>query len=714
MINGRMHSILASLLGGGLTLSLGFIDARADAAQAGTGTIRVEVVAGDAPVAGATVAVGGESAATDASGKATLTLPPGLISVTAAKDGYESATARVDVVAGGERAVRLVLITKATEQDQATVVASTRTGLRIDDQAVPIEVLGRDRIEDNMLMTPGDIVRSLDDVPALRVRTTSPELSLAVARMRGLPGHYARLLSDGVPLFFDHPGGLAPVQIPPMDLDRIEVVAGGASALFGANALAGSVNLLSRRPGKEPDREVLLNQSSLDATDAVLWLSSPPSGSWSQTLLVGAHRQRERDVDGDGWSDIAGYRRGVARQRVFWDNGQGKSVNGTAGVTFEKREGGSTFAHQQLETRGADGQMSGQMPWHGFTLAGTGMLFVQSRTRDFSDGTEHERRQSATIEIELRGTAPRQTWVAGIAADWYAIRSNNDVLASKYVSTRPGMFVHDDVQVARWLEVSGSARLDYHNIYGFVLSPRGSARVHDGPWSARISADRSYFAPLPPLTEETEAAGLTRLKIVDPLEMETAVSVSADLTHTTRASVVTFTVFHNHVDHPALVDRATYTLRTEEEPLVTQGVEIFGTVRRAPFGVTGTYTYVKTRELDGREIALTPQHSGGLVATADVTRRGRVGVRVNFTGEQRLDANPYRSTSEPYTVTSVFGEVPLGRFRLFVTASNLTDVRQTNWDPIARPARDIDGRWTVDAWAPLEGRSINGGIRISF
>ena len=145
-----------------------------------------------------------------------------------------------------------------------------------------------------------------------------------MARMRGLRGQYTRLLSDGVPLYFDHPGGLAPVQIPTMDLDRIEVIAGGASALFGANALAGSVNLLSRRPGKEPDREFLLNQSSPDATDAVLWLSSPPTGSWSRTTLVGAHRQNERDVDDDGWSDIPGYRRGVARQRVFWDNGAGE------------------------------------------------------------------------------------------------------------------------------------------------------------------------------------------------------------------------------------------------------------------------------------------------------------------------------------------------------------------------------------------------------
>ena len=94
--------------------------------------------------------------------------------------------------------------------------------------------------------------------------------------------------------------------------------------------------------------------------------------------------------------------------------------------------------------------------------------------------------------------------------------------------------------------------------------------------------------------------------------------------------------------------------------------------------------------------------------------RGRIGVEVLFTGEQRLDRNPYRSTSEPYVVVGLLGEYRFGRWRLFVNADNLTDVRQTDWDPIARPARDVDGRWTVDAWAPLKGRVINAGIRVSF
>ena len=419
-------------------------------------------------------------------------------------------------------------------------------------------------------MLPGNIVRSLDEMASLRVQTTSPELGLAIVRMRGLRGQYTRLLSDGVPLYFDLPGGLAPAQIPPMDLDRIEVIPGGASALFGANAMAGAVNLLSRRPGPDANREFLFSQSTPDSTDGVLWLSSPQNGSWDYTFLASAHRQNESDADDDGWSDIPEYARGVVRQRVFWNNRRGRSVSGTAGVTFEKREGGSTIAHQQLETKIADGALFGQMPLGPFVLAGAGSLYVQSRTRDFSDGREHERRQAATIEIELRGSAPRNSWVAGIAADWFAIRAPG--LASGSIAPRGGIFVHDDLRVASWLLVSGSARLDYNKgssdalrVDDLMFSPRGSVLAHKGPWAVRVSADRSYFVPST-LTEETEAAGFARLLIDGPLEIETARSVSGDLTYRNRAAAVTLTVFHSRIEDPAIVDRASYTLRTDRRP----------------------------------------------------------------------------------------------------------------------------------------------------
>jgi iron complex outermembrane receptor protein len=41
-------------------------------------------------------------------------------------------------------------------------------------------------------------------------------------------------------------------------------------------------------------------------------------------------------------------------------------------------------------------------------------------------------------------------------------------------------------------------------------------------------------------------------------------------------------------------------------------------------------------------------------------------------------------------------------------------VRQTAYDSLVRPSQAVDGRWTVDAWAPLDGRTFNGGIRVIF
>ena len=94
--------------------------------------------------------------------------------------------------------------------------------------------------------------------------------------------------------------------------------------------------------------------------------------------------------------------------------------------------------------------------------------------------------------------------------------------------------------------------------------------------------------------------------------------------------------------------------------------------------------------------------------------KGRIGFEWYYTGEQRLEANPFRTQGKPYMVFGALVERRFGRYRLFINGENLADVRQTDWDPLIRPARGVDGRWTVDAWAPLEGRNINGGVRIEF
>jgi outer membrane receptor protein involved in Fe transport len=78
-----------------------------------------------------------------------------------------------------------------------------------------------------------------------------------------------RCASDGLPLFGSDVGGLGLLQIPPTDLEQVEVIKGVASALYRAGALGGVVDLISRRPAKEPvaGRYVLTARMSATAKD---------------------------------------------------------------------------------------------------------------------------------------------------------------------------------------------------------------------------------------------------------------------------------------------------------------------------------------------------------------------------------------------------------------------------------------------------------------
>jgi iron complex outermembrane receptor protein len=181
---------------------------------------------------------------------------------------------------------------------------------------------------------------------------------------------------------------------------------------------------------------------------------------------------------------------------------------------------------------------------------------------------------------------------------------------------------------------------------------------------------------------------------------------------------MTATLFASQISDPIHVDRSpAYVLRNLPDPTTNTGVELLGTFRREPFAVTATYTYVHAREtVDGaaQDVPQTPRHSAGIVGMWEGEGVGRLGIECYFTGRQALEENPYRTASELYVIVGFLGERQFGRLRLFVNAENLTGIRQTRWDPLLRPSRAVDGRWTVDAWAPLEGRNINGGIRVRF
>ena len=686
-------------------------------------TIRVEVRAKDKPLAGATVIVANTTHLTDEQGIVRPGAAPGRVEITVSKDGYVPATATVDAVVTEERSVTVDL---EPLEEEVTVVASTRTDRRIEDQPMRVEVLAREEIEEKMLMTPGDIVMMLNEMGGMRVQATSPSLGAASVRIQGMRGRYTRFLSDGLPLFGEQPGGLGLLQIPPMDLGQVEVIKGVSSALYGAGAMGGVVNLISRRPEEQMVNEVLINRSTRAATDAVWWFSAPLSSRWSASLLAGGHWQEQTDVNDDKWSDLPGYNRGVVRPRFFWDGGGGRTFFATAGATWEDRTGGTQPGgvlistgepyREALETTRFDvGALAQTLVRGRYVLTARAALARQRHDHQFGETRERDRHDTAFAEMAIRGTAGPHMWVAGVAIE-HDRYDPVDVPRFAYSFTTPGLFAQDDISVRPWLTLSGSVRADFHNEYGAFFSPRLSALARSGVWTTRISVGRGFSAATP-LTEETEAAGLARLGLASPLEAERGTSASLDVTRSAGALSVTGTLFASRIADPVDVDRDAYVIGNLGEATTNAGAELLLTFRRAPFALTGTYTYVRSRKTEHTrrvDVPLTPRHSAGVVAMAESEDVGRLGLEIYYTGRQRLDVNPFRETSEAYLIVGLLAERRFGRVRLFVNGENLTGVRQTRWDPLLLPTRAIDGRWTVDAWAPLDGRTVNGGVRVRF
>ena len=678
----------------------------------------------------ADVTAGGFTVQTDVQGEARLTLPAGEQTVTVDRVGFASATLTVTVRAG-EEVVTTVQLQEQRLETNITVVSSTRSGTVIEDQPIRVEAVPEEEIEENQTIAPGNLTTLLNELGGLRVQTTVPALGGSELRLQGLRGRYTQILTDELPLYGQEPDTFSLLQVPPLDLAQIEVIKGTASALYGGSALGGVVNLVSRRPGGEP--EVVVNQTSQRGTDAVCFAPGALRGHWGYTLLGSAHRQEEKDVDGDGWVDLPGYTRGVLRPRLYWDDQAGHSLFATVGGMSEDRdggtvEGGTTPAgapfRETLGTRRLDFGLVGR-----FLLSGGRLLSVHAslertwRNRRLGDTREHQVRGSGFAEASLTGSARGHTWTLGTALQQDDLRVR-DLVGLDYSYTAPAVFVQDEYALSGKLSVAASGRVDFHNVYGTFFDPRVSVLVR--PYrrlSLRLSAGTGYAAPVP-FTERTEEVGLSRVLPLASPGPERAQSASIDLGWSGGGWEVNGTLFASRVSHALLArDSMAQPGQVEivnaPEPTKTSGAEFITHYSRGLLHVIGTYTYLRATESDRvglgrREVPLTPRHVAELDAILESESKGRIGAELSYTGRQSLEDDPYRALSVAYVEVSVLGEVRIGDVHVFINAENLTDVRQTRYDPLLLPAQAPDGRWTTDVWAPLEGRVFNAGVRLEF
>jgi outer membrane receptor for ferrienterochelin and colicins len=621
-----------------------------------------------------------------------------------------------------------------TELD-AIVVQSTRSARRVSEQPIRVEVVGQEEIEGKLLMTPGNIAMLVAETGGVRVQVTSAALGASTIRMQGLRGRYTQLLADGLPLYGGQASSIGLLQIPPTDLGSVEIIKGAASALYGPSALGGVINLVSRRPGDARDTEFLVNATSRDGYDLTGYTAAPQGGAWGYSMVGGAHSQAAHDLDDDGWIDTPAYERWTARPRLFWESLDGGRALVTLGAMREDRRGGTRpgrlvpdgqpFPIRQDAERMDAGAVV-ELPVRETDLLHLRGSAMQTRhTHRFGSVVDADTHQTGFAEAAYASGFGDTTWLAGLAVQTDRFRSGAFPLFD-YRYTVPAVFAQAEHAVGDRLTLAGSARWDDHSAYGAQLSPRLSLLYRPGDLTFRASVGRGFHAPTP-FVEEIEAAGLSRLDPLAGIRAETATTGSLDMGYASGGLEASLTLFASRIeDAVRLAPAAPAADGTERVRLVnaagttrTHGTELLLRYRWQDFVVTGSHVFTDATEPDlgeagRRAVPNTPRHSAGVVAMWEQHGRGRLGIEAYYTGSQPLDGNPYRRRGRPYVELGVLGELNFGRASVFLNLENILDVRQTRDDPLVLPRRAADGRWTVDAWAPLEGFVVNGGIRLRF
>ncbi|MBP6436568.1 MAG: TonB-dependent receptor [Paludibacteraceae bacterium] len=188
------------------------------------------------------------------------------------------------------------------------------------------------------------IGEALDYQTGLRTEMTCGNCGVPQLRINGLEGHYSQLLLDSRPLFSSLASVYGLEQMPTGMIDRVEVIRGGASALYGSNAIGGVVNIITKEPTRNfvelSNNTSLLGNSALDA-NTTFNASIIGNNSNVGVFLFGVLRDRQAyDRDNDGFSEMPALQGSVVGFRSYFKTSNYSKITTEYHHSTEYRRGG--------------------------------------------------------------------------------------------------------------------------------------------------------------------------------------------------------------------------------------------------------------------------------------------------------------------------------------------------------------------------------------
>jgi vitamin B12 transporter len=645
----------------------------------------------------------------------------------------EPKTARVE-----SGASRLDLVLAPAPVTERLVVSATRGEATLSSIGVAADVLDREAIDDRAAPSLLPLLQDVPGVATARAGQTGQQGSVFI---RGGESRYARVLVDGVPV--NQPGGAFDFGTAlPFELERVEVVRGAASSLYGTDALAGVVSLQTRRAraGEAPS---VRGEGEAGSFDWRRWLGGTSGAlgrlDWNAGVqrLTTDNEQPNSRFEQTSAALAAGVRLDAAtdvRAVVRLED----STIGTPGPTaFGRPDLDASFERDDVvvstAVRRAGAQLSQQLSvgyartnqlsldpldsgtwvpeWQGVTGAYPlsdipNPAGFQNETARLATGYQADLSIGARHLLTAGGEVEHETGALGNRAE--------ELLRPERTSF--GFYVQDRLLLGARAYLTAGGRVERNGSYGTHAVPRVAlaVRLRDGndATTLRASAGMGVKEPsfLESYGESFFAKGNPNL---DP-ERSTTFDLGIEqrlLGGRVRASVTAF--HHDYRDQIAytIVDfdtfQGTYVNLARTR---ARGVEVAVEARPERYlHLLGQYTYLDGKILEspsdfdpvyavGQPLLRRPRHQGSLTAQLSFSRWS-AGATLVHVGE-RADSDFVGlglTRADPYTrLDARLRARVAGPAEVFVVAENL-----------------LDAEYQEVLGYPALGRSVRGGLRLA-
>ena len=257
--------------------------------------------------------------------------------------GYKSIEQQINILDGEKKRLNFELESDVFNQSEV-VVSATRNQLRRQDAPVIVNTISNRTFEATQSLS---LAEGLSFSPGLRLENNCQNCGFTQLRMNGLDGAYSQILINSRPVFSALAGVYGLEMLPANMVDRIEVVRGGGSVLYGGNAIAGTVNIITKDP-IENSFEVGLNQglTNLETSDRTLTFNaSLVSDDFKKGItFYGFNRERAPwDANDDGFSEITKLKNTTFGFDAFWNVAERSKIKLGYYTVNEFRRGGSEF-----------------------------------------------------------------------------------------------------------------------------------------------------------------------------------------------------------------------------------------------------------------------------------------------------------------------------------------------------------------------------------